>query len=143
LVAALVDVLTLGGFLLAALTDRLGLVPAGRLLACKWVVIALAQFLLFTRTVRPVRWQVRPETVRQLLVSGWLVVIAFLLLLAPLNGGVVLVRLLRSEEETAVLGVAAQMATVHLLFCLQVARVVQPHITGPHGLEGWFVRKMA
>jgi O-antigen/teichoic acid export membrane protein len=35
------------------------------------------------------------------------------------------------------------MATVHLLFCLQVARIVQPHITGPHGVERWFVRKMA
>src|SRR2546430_2567560 len=68
----------------------------GRLMAVKWVLTLVGQWLVFGLTVHRLRWQLRPATLRLFLASGSRVLVAFLLSQVPLHGGVVLVKLLRT-----------------------------------------------
>jgi O-antigen/teichoic acid export membrane protein len=141
--AACVDVAALGVCAWLAWSDRLTVPRAGLLMAAKWLATFLAQLAVYHRSVRPVRWDWDGANVRKFASAGLKLLTAYLLLQVPLNGGVVLVRLLRSPEETAVMGLATQVSSVYFLYCWQVIRVAQPHITGPHGEEPWFIWRLA
>jgi O-antigen/teichoic acid export membrane protein len=137
----LVDLLTLASFALLAGSTLLTLPIAGLLMAAKWTLTALAQFALL-RVVWPFRWQVRAARLRTLAASGWPLVLAGFLILAPLTGGVILTRLFRSPAEAAVAGLATQAALVYATACGQVTRIAQPFIMAPDGVRPWFIRQL-
>ncbi len=141
-VAACVDAATVAACAWLAWAGALTVPLAGVLMAGKWVLIFAGQLAVYHWTVRPLRWEREGADVWLFAWSGVKLAAAFALLVVPLNGGVVLVRILRTPEETAVIGLATQVAAVYFLLCWQAIRVAQPHIAGPHGEEAWFVRRL-
>jgi hypothetical protein len=157
-VTVVVDLLALAGFVLAAVADVLTPTVAMALMAGKWMAIALGHFALL-HALHPIRWVYRnggnfpagspslPSQIRAFLRPGFRLLLAGLLFLVPLSGGVVATRLLRSPgeavlAETATIGLATQVALVFATAWWQVTRILQPHILGPSGEEAWFVRQL-
>lgn len=132
-VMAAVDLLNLGCFAWAAWSGRLSVPLAGAFLGGKWLLVFLGQLAVYHWTVRPLRWRPEGADVGLFAWSGLRLLVAYLLLLVPLNGGVVLVRLLRTPEETAVMGIAAQVAVIYTTVCWQIQRLVQPYIMAESG----------
>jgi O-antigen/teichoic acid export membrane protein len=68
---------------------------------------------------------------------------ATLVYLLPLNFGVFFIRLLNREATAGVYGLAYQGSYAYYLLAALAVQVVQPHISGTHGLEPSFIRKLA
>lgn len=118
-------------------------VPAvGLLFLGKWVLAAGLQRWGYRRAVRPIRWSADRERILQLLRSGWPILLASLLAMIPLQGGVVVIRVIQGEGAAAVYGLAVQACVLYLLITWLVARVIHPHICGPHGLDRKFIQKL-
>lgn len=114
----------------------------GAILATRWLITLSLQALVMWRWIRPFRWRPNRARMQELLKSGWPIFTASVLYMLPLQGSVVLVRLLNGEREAAIYGLAFQVAQVYLLVAWLLTRVLQPHILGPHGLERSFVKKL-
>ncbi len=136
------DVLMLAG--VASLHDA-GLLTApgaGLLLLGRHGLTVIAQATIYHRQVRPFRWVWDRGRATTLLRSGRFMLITGLVYMVPLQGGVILTRLLRGERDTGLYGLALQMGTAYLIAGMLVLRIVQPHIAGPYGLDRLFVRKL-
>ena len=135
-VAALVVVLTL------ASTATLGLAALGVLVAVKWWLMTVAQYVVYYRAVRPLRPILSRERIARMLRSSLPLAVSTVVAGLPANAGVFFVRLLGGEADAGVFGFASYVAGAYLLFSNLALRVLQPHIAGPYGLQGLFVRKL-
>jgi O-antigen/teichoic acid export membrane protein len=136
------DLLMLGGLAGLAAAGRLSASAAAVVLLVKWAVTLLLQVAVFHVFVRRLRWAWDGARAAALLRSGAVMLVTGIFQMVPLQGAVVLARLLRGERDTALYGVAFQLATVYLVAGMLVLRVVQPHIVGPRGHEPVFVRRL-
>jgi O-antigen/teichoic acid export membrane protein len=68
---------------------------------------------------------------------------AGLVAVVPFSSGVFFVRAMRGDADTAILGLALQVANAYLIFTTLGQRIVRPHIAGPFGLDWSFLRKLA
>jgi hypothetical protein len=136
------DVLMLAGVAALSATGRLTASAAALLLVAKWTVTLLLQVAAFHVLVRPLRWAWDGARAAALLRSGAVMLATGLFQMVPLQGAVILTRLLRGERDTALYGVAFQLATVYLIAGMLALRIVQPHIVGPRGDDPAFVRKI-
>jgi hypothetical protein len=132
----------LAGVAALAATARLSASTAALMLVLKWTVTLLLQVAVFHRLVRPLRWAWDRGRAVALLRSGKVMLATGLLQMVPLQGAVILTRLLRGERDTALYGVAFQWATVYLIAGMLALRIVQPHIVGPRGSDPAFVRRI-
>jgi O-antigen/teichoic acid export membrane protein len=128
---------------LLAWSGRLGLAAVGAVFATKWSLSAAAQFVVYHCSVRRLRWVIAGDEIRLLLRSGWPLLVGALASLVPVNSGIFFVEALRGPTETALYGLACQAASVFLGFAWLGLRILQPHISGPHGLGRSFLRKLA
>ncbi|MBI2528735.1 MAG: oligosaccharide flippase family protein [Candidatus Rokubacteria bacterium] len=136
------DVLMLGGVAGLHYAGLLTAPGAALLLLGKHAITMIAQAAIYHRKVRPFRWAWDPRWARSLLRSGRFMLTAGLVYMVPLQGGVILARLLRGERDAGLYGVAFQIASAYLIAGTLVTRIVQPHIAGPYGLDRLFVRKL-
>jgi O-antigen/teichoic acid export membrane protein len=136
------DVLALAATAGLHATGHLTATAAGLVLLGKWALTALVHGSVF-RSAYGFRLRRDRSRAGQLARSGRPLAVAALLVYIPLNGGVAVTRVTLGDAETAVYGVASQAALVCLLMAGLVARVVQPHIAGPYGLDRSFVKKLA
>jgi len=136
------DVLMLAGVAALHHSGLLTAPAAGLLLLGKHAITLIAQAAIYHRAVRPFRWAWDPTWAGSLLRSGRFMLTAGLVYMVPLQGGVILARLLRGERDAGLYGVAFQIASAYLFAGTLVTRIVQPHIAGPYGLERLFVRKL-
>jgi O-antigen/teichoic acid export membrane protein len=135
------------GALLAILvlhqTGRADLPAVGAAFAAKWTASAGGHYLAYHRWVRPVRLTFSLAHVRALLPSCWPLVLSALVARVPFSSGPLFVRCFRGEGDTAVFGIAAQVATAYLLFAMAGNRIFQPHMAGRAGLSKDFIGKLA
>lgn len=136
------DMLMLGGVAALAATGRLSASTAALMLVLKWTVTLLLQVVVFHLLVRSFRWAWDRGRAAALLRSGAVMLATGLLQMVPLQGAVILTRLLRGERDTALYGVAFQLATVYLIAGMLALRIVQPHVVGPRGNDPAFVRRI-
>jgi O-antigen/teichoic acid export membrane protein len=135
-VVALVVVLAL------AYTGTLGLVALGALVAVKWWLMTAAQYAVYHRAVRPLRLVLRREVIGRMLRSALPLAGSTVVAGLPANAGVFFVRLLGGDADAGVFGFAGYVAGAYLLFSNLALRILQPHIAGPYGLQGLFIRKL-
>ena len=136
------DVLMLGGVAGLHYAELLTAPAAGLLLLGKHAITMIVQAAIYHRAVRPFRWVWDPVWARSLLRSGRFMLTAGLVYMVPLQGGVILARLLRGERDAGLYGLAFQIASAYLFAGTLVVRIVQPHIAGPYGLHRNFVWKL-
>jgi O-antigen/teichoic acid export membrane protein len=142
LIAAVGETFGLAMILFLARSGFLTLPAVGMIYSVKWVAVAVVQFLVYHRTVRPLRWSYCTSHVRRLLHGSWPMMFVALVFYIPLNAGVVLVRTLEGDAEAGIYGIAYQAAGAYYGFAALGVQIVQPHITGPYGVERSFVRKL-
>jgi O-antigen/teichoic acid export membrane protein len=121
---------------------RLTLPAVGAIYAVKWTVACIGQFVVYHRTIRPWRWSWSRDYVRQMLVGGWPLLWAGLFASIPMRSGIFFVRWFHGDVDTAIYGLAQQIAVAYLVFCAVATRILQPHIAGPYGMTRGFIKKL-
>lgn len=122
--------------------DGLGLPQVGAVYAGKWLVMTLGQLAVFGLFVRRLRWAIDQTTMAVLVRAGLPVLVSSLVTMIPLTSGILFVRASHGEALAGVYGIATQFATGVYLLGVIGNRVLQPHISGPYGLDRGFVRKL-
>jgi O-antigen/teichoic acid export membrane protein len=125
-----------------ARTGALGLVSLGVVLAVKWWVVALCQYVLYHLCIRPIRLSLRKGRLGAMLVSSLPLAGSTAIAGLPANAGVFFVRWFRGDAQGGVFGIASQAAGAYLMFSYLAIRILQPHIAGPYGLDRRFLRKL-
>jgi O-antigen/teichoic acid export membrane protein len=118
------------------------LAAVGLIFAAKWASVALGQLVVYHLTVRRLRWSYSTAHLRQLFRSSWPMMLVALVFFVPLNAGVLMVRTLSGDAAAGVYTIAYQVANAYYAFASLAVQIVQPHISGVHGLEASFVRKL-
>jgi O-antigen/teichoic acid export membrane protein len=137
------EAVALGVIGLLAWSGRLNLIAIGTVFAGKWLLIAAGQLLVYHFTIRPLRWVFARDEIRLQLRSGWPLLVGSLASVVPFSSGIFFVRMLDGPAETALIGLAYQAGNVFLAFAWLALRILQPHISGPYGLERSFLWKLA
>jgi O-antigen/teichoic acid export membrane protein len=142
-VNAAAEVLTLAAFAALSGAAWLTLPAVGCVFAAKWALTSAGQCLVYHRRVRPLRLRFEPRRLREFAGSSWPLLLAVLVSTVPLHSGVIFVRLLATDADAGVYGLAYQVAYAYLLLAMLGSRVLQPHILGPYGRRRAFVRRLA
>ncbi len=121
----------------------LALTPVALVFAGKWTLGTVLHYALYHWRVARLRFHYAADHARAMARSSWSLMVSGLLLMVPFTSGVFFVRAYHGAGDTAIFGLATQVATAYLLFGAIGVRIVQPHIAGRYGLDGRFVRKLA
>lgn len=136
------DVLALGAVAGLYLTHSLTVPLVGFILLGKWVLVAAVQAAVYFQGERPPKPKWSRSRVASQLRSGWPLFASGMLYMIPLQGGVIISRVGEGERGAALYGLASQLALVVLSIGWLYARIVNPHINGPHGLNRAFLVKL-
>ncbi len=123
-------------------TEQLSLPAIGLVFSVKWLVACVGQHLFYHFTVRRIRWCYSGSNVRLILASSWPIMLTLLITAIPMTSGVFLVRSMIGDDETAILGLAQQVAVAYIMLLGLCSRIVEPHIAGPYGLHRGFLKKL-
>jgi O-antigen/teichoic acid export membrane protein len=137
--ADVVGAVTLVGL---ALVERLNLADAASVLLGRWVLAAALQWIVFFRSVRPIRFCANSRTMLALFLASTAPILLALIWNANNYISVVAVRYRFGEAETAAYGAAMQIALLAIAVFDAAVRILSPHILGEHGLRPDFLRKM-
>lgn len=142
-VIAAAEVLALTALIVLDRAGPLGLPEVGAVYAGKWAAMTVGQFAVFGRFVRRLRGVVDRATIVLLARAGLPVLVSWLVTMIPLTSGILFVRAYHGEAAAGEYGIATQFATGVYLLGVIGNRILQPHLSGPYGLDRGFVRKLA
>ncbi|MEL6895808.1 MAG: oligosaccharide flippase family protein [Planctomycetota bacterium] len=120
-------------------SDTISLPLAAAVFSLKWIVMNVLLWVALRRHLPSLRWEWSAEQAIRLTRSSWKLVFSSLLATIPFTAGVILVRLLQSEEAAGVFAVAMYAPRALFLLVGQVNRIMQPYIMGEQGQQRSFV----
>lgn len=136
------ELVALGAIWRMAATGTLSLASVGVVYASKWTVSAVVHYAYYHWRFARVRFRFVAGHLRAMIRSSWPLLVSGLLLMVPFTSGVFFVRAYHGPADTAIFGLAVQVATAYLIFGTIGVRIVQPHIAGRYGLDRSFVGKL-
>jgi O-antigen/teichoic acid export membrane protein len=142
MVTSVVDIGWLSAMLACFATGSLTLRLASVLIAVRIIALAAGSLAVYRLVIAPIDVRVRWREVSGLLASSWSLLITQLAATIPLTSGVLLVRWFHGEAAAGIMGLATLVLQTFLQLTVVAIRIVYPHITGPHGNEPTFRRKL-
>ncbi|MFO0970288.1 MAG: hypothetical protein U0793_32465 [Gemmataceae bacterium] len=137
------DTCALGTAFLLWRAERMDLAGAAGCYALRWGVTAALQAWLYHARVQPLRWRVERGLARRLARESWpLMVTTGLAGLAVVAALAILVAR-AGEAEAALFAIGVQVSGLQSQLIALAVRVVQPHVSGPHGFERSFIVKLS
>lgn len=139
----LTDLGTLIALLIAIQVASAGLYTIAAIFAGKWLILSPLSILAYLLGVDRLNLQFSWPTTGALLRSGWPLVLAGLLMLAPSSTGIVFVRAFHDPADVGIFGLAQQVSGGFLMLALLGVRIVEPHVVGRYGMTPSFLVKLA
>jgi O-antigen/teichoic acid export membrane protein len=123
-------------------SGNLGLLSAGLTFALKWIGTAMAHYLVYHYSVRPLRLEWGIRSIYSIFPSSLPVMCSSLVATLPFSLGIILVRLGAGDSAAGVLAIAQQAALAYILIATVGNRIIHPQLAGRRSRERHFMRQL-